>query len=331
MMRLFSGQAGARSPYCESCGKPVRMYSPMLGIHISAAELSERSHSAVVKGLVKQDWLVLKGYERLVKWRIDQSALRISIGRCESCSGPFCVSGEIRGRSGKAVITDRVFSVEIGEKSALQLLETAIECNLAADKAMYVKAIEYCKKLGSTKDFAKLEKARSLSFRASWELSRGLLDSAEAHFNQALPIFQALDEIKAEAMIYRSLASLYHRRKDLARTEALVKQSILIFEALDDKPEMAIGYGSLSQIKFEHEEYDSAEQLSLKALEVETALGNKAGMATASHALAAAYKAQRMTEQARDAFLSAKDLYAELGNRPLATAMESELEKLEAQ
>ncbi|MCX7109845.1 MAG: tetratricopeptide repeat protein [Proteobacteria bacterium] len=333
-MRLFSS-GGIRSPYCETCHKWVQIYSPMLGIPVTENVLYERQESDIVKSLSNQDWSVLKTSERLPTWRIIQPAIRISLGRCKTCDGPFCVLGEIRGQTNKGIILEGLFSIEINKNSALELLETAIDRNLTANNSMYAKAVDFCKALGSSKDFAQValahqrkEKARALGHRGLWELGYGILDEAETHLTNALTIFEELGERKDQAIAYRSLASVYHRRKNHDHAETLVKKSVELFEELNDKPEMAIGYGFLGQIQFDRKEFDRAEPLVRKALEIDSTLNNKRGMVTGYHALGAIHKALDKREQAKGAYTEALRLCKELGDLSLEKAMQTELDRL---
>lgn len=333
-MRLFS-RKGVWSPFCEKCRKWVQIYSPMLGIPVTQNVLSELQESDIVTSLFNQDWSVLKNAERLPTWRIIQPAIRISLGRCKTCNGPFCVLGEIRGQTDKEIILGGLFSIEINKNSALELLETAIDRNLTANNSMYARAVDFCKALGSSKDFAQValarqrkEKARGLGRRGLWELGYGILDEAESHLNSALKIFEELGEKKGRAIAYRSLASVYLRRKVMDHAEILVQKALDLFEELNDKPEMAICYGFLGQIQFDCKEFDRAELLARKALEIETALGNKRGMATGYHALGAVHKALDKQERAKDAYTEALKLYKELGDLSLEKVMQIELNQL---
>jgi len=334
-MRLFSPQ-GVWSPYCKTCRKWVQIYSPMLGIPVTQNALSELQESDIVKSLFNLDWSVLKTSERLPTWTIIQPAIRISLGRCKTCDGPFCVLSEIRGQTDREIIQGkRLFSIEIDKKSALELLETAIDRNLTANNSMYARAVSFCKDLGSSKDFAQValahqrkEKAQALGRRGLWEHDYGILDEAEIHLNNALKIFEELGERKDQALAYRSLASVYYRGKNLDHAETQVKKSLGLFEELNDKPEMAICYGFLGQIQFDYKEFDRAELLVRKALEIETSLGNNRGMAKGYHALGAVYKALDKRERAKDAYTEALRLYKELGDLSLEKAMQTELDRL---
>jgi len=329
------GLKGVWSPYCERCRKWVPIYGRMLGISVTRNVLLELHESDFVKSLLNQDWSVLNNVERPHNWSIYEPIFFIALGRCETCDGPFEVRGEVRGCIDRCLISGGIFSMEIDKGSALVLLEMAIDRNLTANDKMYAKAVDFCKDLGSSKDFAQLalsrrrkETARALGRRGLWELDYGILDEAEAHFNNALQIFEELGERKDQAIAYRSLAWVYHRRKDLDHAETLMKRSLDIFVELNERPEMAIGNSFLGQILFDRKEFDRAELLVWKALEIDTTLGNKRRMATDYHALGASNKAQDKREQAKDAYAEALKLYKELGELSLEKAMQTELDQL---
>lgn len=317
------------NPYCEKCRKWVHIYERMLGIPVTEKVISEFYESDIVKSLIAGNWSVLKTSGRLTTLRIIQPAIFIALGRCETCDGPFRVVGEVHGRDNNGTIyVGSFFAMEIDKKSALELLEAAIDRNLISNGAMYAKAVDFCKKLGSSKDFAQMAKARALGSRGLWELDHGRLDEAEANLNSALQIFEELEESTDQAIAYRSLASVYYRRKDLDDAETLAKKSLVFFEELNDKPEMAIGYGVLGQIQFDLKEFDQAERLVWKALEIDTTMGNKRGMATGYRALGAVYQALNKRERAKATYAEALKLYQELGDLSLVKNMQTELDRL---
>lgn len=332
--RLF-GLKNVWSPYCKTCRKWVYIYDRMLGISVTENVLSELHESDIVKSLLERDWSVLNTVERPPNWSITQPIMFISLGRCEICDGPFGILGEIRGQTVGTLIAGGIFSMEIDKKSALELFEMVIDRGLTTNEKMYGKAVDFCKNLGSSKDFAQValarqrkEKARVFGSRGLWELDHGLLDEAEDHLNNALQIFEALGDRKDQAIAYRSLASVHHRRRSLDHAETLANKSLDLFDELNDKPEMAIGYGFLGQIQFDRKEFDRAESLVRKALDIDTTLDNKRGMATGYQALGAIHKALDKREQTKDAYEEALKLYKELGYLSLEKAMQTELDRL---
>lgn len=332
--RLFFPK-GAGSPYCEPCGKWVHIDYRVLGIAITKNELSELDKSEIVKTMLDLDWSVLKTVERPQVWHINVPMIFIALGRCQTCDGPLIVLGETRGQASNGTMyMGTIFTMELDKTSALQLLEIAIDRNLAVNETMEDKVIDLCKALGSAKDFVQVslirqrkKEAWALGQRGSAALGKHKLDEAEEAFNNALQIFKELNDRKSQAVTYSSLGSVYGSRGTLDAALTSFKSSMALFEELDSKPDLANVYGSLSQIHYVQKEFDQAEIFIRKTLAMETTLGNTQGMIKAYHGLGLAQIALAKQEQAKEAFAEGLRLSKEIGDKASAKTFQIELDR----
>ncbi|MGY6276651.1 tetratricopeptide repeat protein [Methylomonas sp. MgM2] len=332
--RLFFPK-GTWSPYCEPCGKWVHIDYRVLGIAISNNELSELDKSEIIKRMLDQDWSVLKTIERPHDWHINVPMIFIALGRCQTCDGPLIVLGETRGQASNGTMyMGTIFSMELDKTSALELLEIAIDRNLAVNETMEDKVIDLCKALGSAKDFVQValirqrrKEAWAFGQRGAAALGKHKLDEAEEAFNNALQIFKELNDRKSQAVTYSSLGSVYGSLGTLDAAVTSFKSSMALFEELDSKPDLANVYGSLSQIHYVQKKFDQAEIFIRKTLELETTLGNKQGMIKAYHGLGLTQIALDKQEQAKDAFAEGLRLSKEIGDKASAKTFQIELDR----
>lgn len=325
-----------RYPYCERCRKSVKMYDRILGLPVAEKVITELHESGIVKSLFNQEWFVIDTVTRLHDWAL-QPAILISLGHCETCDGPFIVYSEILGVSNNTLNLGVIFSIEVEKKSALELLEKAIDRGLIANDAMYNNAVNLCKVLGSAKDFAQITSTRQrkkaaldLAQKGMALLNKGNLEQAEETFNSALQVFKELEDRESQAMIYMQLGIEYYRRRQLDQAETLLNRSLVLHEETDNKPEMALNYGVLGTVHFDRKELDQAELLFRKALEIDTNLDNQSGMARGYRSLADVFKEQGKKEQAKDAYTELLKLSKEIGDATLIQDVLAELDRLKS-
>lgn len=332
--RLFFPK-GTWSPYCEPCGKWVHIDYRVLSIAISKNELFELDKSEIVKRMLDQDWSVLKAIERPHDWHINVPMIFIALGWCQTCDGPLIALGEIRGQASDGTMyMGTIFSMELDKTSALELLEIAIDRNLAVNQTMEDKVINLCKALGSTKDFIQVASIRQRR-KEAWEfgqrgdsaLGKHKLDEAEKAFNNALQIFKELNDRRFQAETYRSLGSVYASLGTLDAAVTSFKRSMALFEELDSKPDLANVYGSLSQIHYVQKKFDQAEIFIRKTLELETTLGNKQGMIKAYHGLGLTQIALDKQKLAKETFVEGLRLSKEIGDKASAKTFQIELDR----
>lgn len=307
----------------------------MLGLPATENVFFELQESDIVQSLIHLDWSVLNDAERLRDWH-SQPAIFVGIGRCDTCDGPFTLLGEVHGQATNGTLyLGTVFSIEIGKKPGLELLETAIDRNLLANDAMYDRAVEFCKTLGSSKNFAQValvrqqrEKAHKFGQQGMTALQKGKLDQAEENLNSALQIFEELDERKAQAITCMNLGILYINREQLDRSEILLKRSLVIFEQINSQTDLAVVYGILGELHCSRKEFDQAEQDFHKSLEIDRELNDKHGIAAAYYSLGNVYKERDERQRARETYAEALKVWTELGDRAQAKVAQAELDRL---
>jgi tetratricopeptide (TPR) repeat protein len=321
--------------YCERCAKPVSIGSIIMGIAISEKTLRAPAQSPAVQQLCNKDWSVLRSTNRPTDW-FRGPTLRIELGRCNGCGGPFCSVGKVQGVASDGVLLlGAVFLGELDTLEAIALLETAIEGDLFANDDYLTRAIETCKALGSHKDFDRLVidrdtrlAARRLGHRAMEDFQRGKLQQASEGLKRALETFTELGDKRDQSAAWMNLANVHIQMGDLDGAELQLRHSLSLTEELGAPTIAATCFGLLGTLHRRRGALDQAESMFRRALQIEIDAANKAGMATAYSELAEIYVAQNRHAQARDAYSEALELWQQLGATQTAESVKSALSRL---
>ena len=192
--------------YCERCAKPVSIGSLVMGIEISGETLKAPAQSVAVQQLRSKDWSVLKSANRPTDWH-HRPTLRIELGRCNGCGGPFCSWGKVQCIASNNITFGAVFLGELDTLETTALLETAIEYDMFANDNYLTKGIETCKALGSHKDFDRFVVDREtrlaalrLGHRAMVDFQQGKLQQASEGLKSALETFTELGNKRDQSM-----------------------------------------------------------------------------------------------------------------------------------
>lgn len=287
-----------RRPYCPKCRKWVKMHSPMLGIPLEESEFPDFEQSALVRSMLDKDWSVLNRLEPLYDWA-RQPSIYVSIGRCETCDGPFVVLGDVHGFAHGTMHLGHIFLLEVERDSGKELLETAIKRDFIANDKRFEIAVEYCKSLGSSSDFSRLAWERERRWeaikrakRADADRQRGSLNEAEDGLERAIQIFVEIEDTKRQALATLKLGDVHNARGAFGQAQALFAEALTFFEALGAEPEAAITCWCLGHIHLDRMELDQAEQRFRRFLEINTSLGSEQGIIDGRQALATVDRAK---------------------------------------
>jgi len=325
-------RASIYSAFCEKCQKWVPINDRMIGVPVTEDVFYKLRDADIVKSLSTKDWSVLKTADPVKDWSF-QPSLFIALGRCESCDGPFVMCVEVHGKdsTGKIYVGGILAPMEIDKESGLKLIEIAAERKLLSSNAMYKKAIEIGEALGSKKDLAgayRERQAMGYGHRGTVYQSRGKLHKAEAMFNKALTLFEALEHKEGMAQGYRSLGIIYLSRGELDKAEAMFNKALALFEALRSEEKVANGYGLLGTVYQKRAELDKAEAMYNKALAIDKALGNEEGMAIGYRSLGDVHQSRGELEQAKEAYKEALKLFQGIGSEPGVRQVQAVLDDL---
>ena len=212
--------------YCERCAKPVSIGSLIMGIEISEETLKAPAQSVAIQQLRNKDWSVLKSANRPTDW-YRRPTLRIELGRCNGCGGPFCSWGKVQGvASNKVLMFGAVFLGELDTLEAIALLEIAIKYDMFANDNYLTKGIETCKALGSHEDFDRFVVDRQtrvaalrLGHRAMVDFQQGKLQQASEGLKSALGTFTELGNKRDQSWTWMNLATVHMQMGDFHGAE----------------------------------------------------------------------------------------------------------------
>ncbi len=113
-------------PYCGKCEKDVAIKERIIGMRVEMETIRNPPASDIVKALLKGDCSPLSSATPLRDWWKDL-AVFIGMGRCDTCSGPFILFGEIHGvdAATNTLHLGTVFITEVDEKAANGLMDAA--------------------------------------------------------------------------------------------------------------------------------------------------------------------------------------------------------------
>jgi tetratricopeptide (TPR) repeat protein len=320
--------------YCERCAKAVSIGRLIMGIEISEETLNAPAESAAVRQLRNKDWSALNSADRPTDW-YRRPTLRIELGRCDGCGGPFSSWGKVQCATSNIVKFGAVFLGELDTPEAVALLETAIKYDLFANDNYLTKGIETCKALGSHEDFDRFLVDRQtrlaalrLGQRAMLDFQQGKPQQAHDGLKSALATFTELGNKRDQSITWMSLAIVQMRMGDLDGAEQQLQRSLSLAEELGNATISAQCFGLLGTIHRRRGALDKAESMFQRALQTEIHAVNKAGVATAYSELAETYVAQNRQAQARDAYFEALKRWEQLGATQAAQLVKSALARL---
>lgn len=321
--------------YCERCAKPVPLARIVLGIQISEASLKAPTESAAVQQLQRKDWSVLKNARRPADW-YRSPTLRIELGRCDACCGPFCSWGKLQGVSAnKTLLLGAVFLGELGSQETVRLLEAALVGDLVASDNDLATAVATCRALGSQMNFDQFRSDREARLEAMRVGHSALIDSQQGRLQQAieglqsaLESFTRIGAKRYQAATLMNMATVRISLEDLNQAEMELERSIAISEEIGDLSLASTCFGLVGTIQRLRGNLEAAESMLCRALQAETDSNNKAGMAAAHFELGEIFQTQGRHAQARDAYTRALGLWQQLGARQSAASAKAALARL---
>lgn len=320
--------------YCERCARSVSTASLVMGVAISEASLKAPDKSSVVQLFRDKDWSILNRAERPTDWYHDPT-LRIELGRCHICDGPFFAFGKVQGMDNNTMLLGAVFLGEFNHLEAAALIETALKNDLFANDDYFAKAIATCKTLGSRIDFDKIVSEREtrlaamqLGQRAMMDFHKGNLDRAKESLNSVLQTFTALNEKPSQFITLINLASVQIQLNNLDEAEQLLRESKPLIEELGNPKNTAMCFGLLGTIYRQRGGFEYAESMFRNALQAEIESDDKAGIATAFRELGELYETKNRPGQARDAYSEALKIYEQMDEMESVKAVKKTISKL---
>jgi tetratricopeptide (TPR) repeat protein len=321
--------------YCERCAKPVPLARIVLGIQISEASLQAPTESAAVQQLLRKDWSVLRNARRPADWYRGPT-LRIELGRCDACCGPFCSVGKVQGVSAnKTLLLGAVFLGELDGQETVMLLEAALVGDLVANENYLAKAVATCRALGSQLDFDQLSADREARLEAMRVGHSAMVDSQQGRLQQAieglqsaLESFTRLGPKGYQAATLMNMATVHIQLKDLDQAAMELQRSIAISEEIGELSLATTCRGLVGVVHRLRGNLDAAESMLCQVVQAETDSNNKAGMAAAHVELGEIYEAQGRHAQARGAYTRGLELWQQLGARQAAASAKAALARL---
>jgi tetratricopeptide (TPR) repeat protein len=148
---------------------------------------------------------------------------------------------------------------------------------------------------------------------ARLHLLRGMLDEYAAGPGAAEAGRQGEEMRRARAETLRKLADLEAKLVGYAAAEGRLQEALRIYERLDDRRGVAVTQHDLADLYRLRGEYAEAERLYRAALHTAEELGDRQGLAITLHNLALLRRDQGRTEEALDLLARSRDLFAALG------------------
>jgi tetratricopeptide (TPR) repeat protein len=329
---------GSRWPvYCERCAKPVAIGRLIVVIAISEASLKDPEGSAIVRQLRNKDWSALDRADPPLDCYRDAS-LRIELGRCDACRGPFCAFGRVQGIASdeqRTLLFGAVFLGELAPGEAVALLEAALENDLMGSDGDVNEAIAVCKNLGSNLNFDRLTSDRETRHAAlrlgelgALEVENGRLEAARDAFKSALRTFAEIGDRRFQVTTIINLANVHIDLGDLDEAEKLLHSSLELSDERGGKRNGMFSLGLLGTIYEQRREFDRAESMYLRARQVAMDMGDTDDVALAHHALGKLFEKSNRSQQARQHYAEALRLYEQTGNREDAQEARESLHRL---
>ena len=259
---LFWRHLGARlklwRPYCLKCRSAVRVHERMVGMGVDDQVLIDHQHSTLVKRLYDQDWSVLGNVVCVHDWSF-QPAIFVTLGRCETCDGPFALSAEIHGKASDGrIYVGSIFSSELAKSSGLAFLEATFRYGLLSSDRMAKRAARYCEKLDASKGtryLFSLRERRAQGLRLGQEgaeyIKSGSYDQAEDRLSRALAQFEELNDERAQAIAKMQLGVVQCCRRKPSAAVGFLNSAERMFEDVGDKRNAALVRGMLAEIALE--------------------------------------------------------------------------------
>lgn len=332
LRRLVSwGQAWPA--YCEQCAAPVAINSLVMGVSIPEASLKAPNESAVVQRLRQKDWSVLRYAKRPTDWNRDPN-LRIELGRCERCAGPFCSTGKVQGVGANTLLFGAVFLGELNTLETIALLESALESDLFGSDSYLAKGVATCKAIGGSMNFDKFTADREtrraalqVAHRAMLDLQQEKLQQASDGLHSALQTFSALGNKMDQSATLMNLGIVQIKIGNFDEAELQLRRSLVLAEETSNGL-AATCFGLLGTVERHRGALDRAESMFRQALQAESDADNVDGMARAHYQLGGLYETREMYSQARDAYSTALELWQKVGEKQNAVSASEALSRL---
>jgi Tfp pilus assembly protein PilF len=329
--RLFGGSE--HSPYCEQCGEWLTIHERMIGIPVTDSVLVDPYNSDLVKRLLEKDWSVLQSSERPHDWYM-QPLIFLGLARCQHCDGPFVVFGEAHGKASDGIIYfGGIFLMEIEKEAALVLLDTAFDNNLISNKKMEKKAIEFAKGLGSERDYVQLSERKTeaiaLGNQGMTYWNNGDLNKAVSSFEEALELFEVMEDEQGLAVTHQQLGTLHYLRGNLDMAEPLLTSALDHYQQRQMQEDLVVCYGILGSISLDRENYAKAETIFGHALRAAKYLGRNDMISKVLESLGDVYSKTERPQRAREAYTESLKLAVESGNSDQAEQVRSKINRLD--
>lgn len=307
--------------YCDRCGKPVPWDRIMFGIDIAPGSMKMHvDEIAAIQLIRKQDWSMIAAARRPVDW-YRKATLKVYLGFCQGCQGPFSVLGKTQGVIGDGLHLASAFLGELNHAQALVLLEIALTGDLYGNDSYRDQAVETCKTLGSAIDFEAFHAARTeqlagldTGHRALQAMHAGRHQEALDGLHKAIEVFKRTGHGRLEAMSWMNIGLVYRQQCMRDEAQAAFNTAVMVATAHNEPQTAIASHILLAEIHRERDDFGAAESSLHCALGYDVGLPDTmSGAMSACFKLAAMLTGQRRNDEVREHLEKALELSRQLG------------------